>query len=199
MTKGAAFTLRSTSFFPGGYAIFADCGVCDHCIIVEVVAYPSDDPADFRGAEALFDHFTILRSFPEPPRIEVMDALPPQVATPYLEAEHARTSGHLGSAGRSYRTAVERSLKILDPEASGMLNARIRAMEGTLPADLIRLLDQVKLFGNSSAHDLEDPTIEDIEAAQDFTRLFFLYTFDLRAKLDRAIAKRDAAKATKAI
>ncbi|KJS41124.1 MAG: hypothetical protein VR71_20050 [Roseovarius sp. BRH_c41] len=73
-----------------------------------------------------------------------------------------------------------------------MLNKRIRQLEteGLLPHSMIELLDQVRLFGNTSMHeDDEDPTKEDCSAARDFCDLFLTYAFSLPAKVAAAKSK----------
>ncbi|MEL6839564.1 MAG: DUF4145 domain-containing protein [Pseudomonadota bacterium] len=133
-----------------------------------------------------------LGCHPKPPEPEVPDSIPENVAKPFVEAEHSFASGHFSAAGSCYRKAMERSLKHVDPNISGMLNKRIRALEksGLLPSGMIELLDQVRLFGNSSMHEDDvDPTKEDCAAAREFAQLFLTYVFSLPAKVASAKTK----------
>jgi hypothetical protein len=105
---------------------------------------------------------------------------------PLLEAEKAFSMGLYSAAGACYRKSIERAVKKLFPSGTGTLNKRIRELEkqGLLPNTMIDLLDQIRIFGNSTLHEDEtDPSKEDCAAARDFSDLFLTYTFTLPAKI----------------
>jgi len=90
-----------------------------------------------------------------------------------------------------YRKAVELTVKDLNPEGTGMLNARIRQLQKkeAVPDTLINLLDTVKFLGNEGAHEEDPPSAEDVERGRDFTRLFLVYSYELPARVSAALAK----------
>ena len=149
-------------------------------------------PSKFAGENKISDRFSILAIFPSKSGPEIPEFIPENVKVPFLEAEHSFIEGRYSAAGSCYRKAIERSLKVIDPEITGMLNARIRELEkrGILPPTLVELLDQVRLFGNQAMHeDDQDPTKEDCAAAREFCELFLRYSFTLPAMVDRAKQK----------
>lgn len=82
-------------------------------------------------------------------------------------------------------------MKDICPNAKGSLYSRIREMEseGLLPSSLIELLDHVRIFGNTSLHDDDDPSKEDCSTARDFADLFLTYSYSLPAKISAAKAE----------
>lgn len=132
---------------------------------------------------------------PRPQTPDTLPDLPVDVANAFNEAEDNRTGKRWSSAAVMYRKAIERGLKHKFPEGKGMLNARIRDLEGknALPHSLVELLDEVKFLGNDGAHD-DDPTAADVAAGAEFTRLFLTYTFVLPAQIAAAQSARLARK-----
>jgi Domain of unknown function (DUF4145) len=150
------------------------------------------EPSKFGQGNKISDRYAILQIFPRNSEPEIPNFIPKNVEIPLLEAEHSFIEGRYSAAASCYRKAIERSLKSIDPEVKGMLNARIRSLEtrGVIPHTLIELLDQVRLFGNEAMHEDEiDPTKEDCAAARDFCTLFLRYCFTLPAMVDQAKQK----------
>ena len=136
--------------------------------------------------------FDLKFASPSKPQPRIPSDIPENVKKPLQEAEQAFAVGLYSAAGSCYRKTVERAVKVIKPDLSGMLNKRIRQLEtdGLLPHSMIELLDQVRLFGNASMHeDDEDPTEEDCSAARDFCDLFLTYAFSLPAKVAAAKLK----------
>ena len=171
--------------------IFAVCNVCHDSVIVLMMDFSKrgHDPINAAQNGELLDYFHLKRVLPESPSPRIPASIPANVETPLSEAEQSFASGLYSAAGSCYRKAVERALKAIDPELTGMLNRRIRTLEknGLLPHSMIELLDQVRLFGNSSMHEADlDPTKEDCAAAREFCILFLTYAFTLPAKVENA-------------
>ncbi|WCE67977.1 DUF4145 domain-containing protein [Sulfitobacter faviae] len=123
--------------------------------------------------------------------MDVIGDLPPSIELTFAEAEANYVDGRMMSASIMYRKTVELAVRDLNPEGKGMLNARIRALqkEEAVPDTLIKLLDTVKFLGNEGAHDDEPPSPEDVERGRDFTRLFLVYSYELPARVEAALAK----------
>ena len=190
--RGAAFSLLHDSHHPTeDYRWFsmAKCGVCLKAVLFDLEHTnnqlgPSESP--------FLSDIDLKSCYPANPEPEIPDSIPQNVVVPLTEAEHSFAAGHYSAAGSCYRKAMERSLKHLDPELKGMLNQRIRELEkkGLLPTGMIELLDQVRLFGNSTMHEDDfDPTSEDCTAAREFSQLFLTYAFSLPSKVLAAKAK----------
>lgn len=171
--------------------VLAFCGSCKDAALVTVfdATASGHDAIHLAGLTEYNDKLRLVRFLPEQPKPKIAPAIPENVKKPLLEAEHAFAAGLFSAAGSCYRKTVERALKALDPDLSGMLNKRIRTLEtkGILPHSMIELLDQVRLFGNSSMHEDDfDPTRDECAAAREFCDLFLTYAFSLPAKVSAA-------------
>jgi hypothetical protein len=192
-----------------GFKIFADaksprddfvwnsmgmCGVChEYVMFILETSSETQPPSKDIGSFLNFSNDQILESFPKPTGPRVTEATPDNVLNPYIEAERSFEMGLYSAAGSCYRKAMERAVKHINPKAAGALNARIRELENhqIIPHSMIELLDQVRLFGNSSMHEEdEDPTLHDCEAAREFAYLFLRYAFTLPALVAEAKAKQ---------
>ncbi|VDS07925.1 hypothetical protein PARHAE_01105 [Paracoccus haematequi] len=98
----------------------------------------------------------------------------------------------------AYRRVMERSLRKEHPDLKGNLADRIKALEGTLPDAIIDMANQVRFLGNDGAHDEDDPDMEDVANGRDFVRLYLVYTYELPARIARAVKAREDRKITKA-
>mgnify|MGYP005855510427 CR=1 FL=1 len=171
------------------------CGVCNE--IVMFIFETSNDrtgPSESGMFQFNFSEQDIVETFPKKAGPRLTEAIPENVLKPYIEAEKSFESGLFSAAASCYRKAMERAVKHINPEANGMLNARIRGLEKLqiLPQSMIELLDHVRLFGNVSMHeDDEDPNQQDCESAREFTYLFLRYAFSLPSMVAEAKAKQE--------
>lgn len=170
--------------------VFAICSACCQAIVIELLSVQERDEPHRMDGVAVSRAFTIGRALPAPPRIHEIDMVPDNVNRSFLQAETAFAAGHRGSAALNYRTTIERALKHLDEKATGSLSDRIHRMTTVLPKELIRLLHIVRFLGNDAAHEDDDPPADEVDACRDFVRLFLIYTFDLPARINVALAKR---------
>ena len=197
-TKRTAMTGRGgASAGTGLYAILLTCNTCERGVMAHVktragIPIATNLWASTHPVEHFDTHYEITMVAPRPPQPRAVESLPNNVAATFREAELNFSDGRFASAGVGYRKAIERALKLLHPEAKGTLNQRILALEkeNALPASMIALLVSVKLLGNDSAHEEDDPEKEDVEAARDFTALLLTYLFELPARVQRAAEKR---------
>ena len=149
-------------------------------------------PSNYGEKNSITDRYDLVGLFPSQSLPAIPEFIPQNVVGPLLEAEQSFLDGRYSAAGSCYRKALERSLKAIDPEIKGMLNARIRELErrNILPHTLIELLDQVRLFGNQAMHEDDiDPSKDDCSAARVFCELFFRYAFTLPAMIIAAKTK----------
>lgn len=170
------------------------CGVCNEVVMfIFETSNKASGPSQDNHFSWNFSQQDIVETFPKKTGPRLTEATPENVLKPYIEAEKSFESGLFSAAASCYRKAMERAVRHVNPDATGMLNARIRGLEKLqiLPHHMIELLDQVRLFGNSSMHeDDEDPTYEDCEAAREFAYLFLRYAFTLPAMVADAKAKQ---------
>lgn len=191
--KSAAFQIVSSSHHPHSeyfWYTFALCGVCIKPSMFLLDTNNSSNPPT--STTERFDQDKILEVLPDQATMREIAALPKNVAHPYTEAESAFNHGLYSSAGACYRKAMERAVKIISPDATGMLNKRIRDLEkqNVIPKAMIELLDQVRLYGNVTMHEDEfDPEREDCELAREFSHLFLTYAFALPSMIDEAKSK----------
>ncbi|WP_108851502.1 DUF4145 domain-containing protein [Albidovulum aquaemixtae] len=173
------------------------CGVCREVALFRLMdrsgADPRRSPITLSENKPLTDNFVLIDISPEPRGPEIPESIPTNVHRTLEEAEQCFHRGIYGAAGSAYRKAMERALKHVNPDATGMLNKRIRDIEkaGLIPSSLIQLLDEVRLFGNEATHEDDwDPEKDDIIAAREFASLFLTYMFSLPAKIDSAKKRR---------
>lgn len=173
--------------------LFGSCPVCNRGVLLFISSKVSGNlgNATKLSGENFAQVFSITGSAPSSPVNEVVADLPPSIELTYAEAEANYVDGRMMSASIMYRKTVELAVRDLNPNGKGMLNARIRALqkEEAVPDTLIKLLDTVKFLGNEGAHDEEPPSPEDVERGRDFTRLFLVYSYELPARVEAALAK----------
>ena len=194
LTKSVGVVLTA-SHSRGGKSgsTYGHCPVC-HKGIILFLRWISGGPigtAHAQETETFFNYYEIIDSAPKPPARDVVSNLPPRIATVFDEAEANFADGRHMSAATMYRKSIELTLKDLNPDGKGMLNARIRALqkEEAVPDTLIKLLDTVKFLGNEGAHDDEPPSADDVERGRDFTRLFLVYSYELPARIASALTE----------
>jgi hypothetical protein len=124
----------------------------------------------------------IEKFWPEPPGPVIPELLPPEVERIYLQGErNFPTEGNEEAAGTMYRKALDIGLKIIDPAVTGTLKARIAALVGQnkLTPSLGEWADQIRLLGNDTAHEIDQPTREELAALRNFSDLVLRYLFTL--------------------
>lgn len=174
-----------------GWNSLGRCGVCKNIMMFEF--RHRNNSGNGPSNEVTENGSTILRAYPEPKSARIADSIPENVEKSLQEAESCFHSNLYSAAGSCYRKAMERSLKHLNPDETGMLNKRIRSLEksGEIPKSMVELLDQVRLFGNETMHDDDyDPTKDDVSSARDFAHLFLTYAFTMPAQVEAAKEKR---------
>ena len=187
--KGAAFVLKAEHKHPRNsyrWYCLGVCGICNHTSLLLVDCNSSGNGP---VSEESVGISAVSEALPKPDEPRIASDISDQVRVPLREAENAFSAGLFSVAASCYRKSMERATKEIDPDATGMLNARIRKIErdGQLPSAMIDLLDQVRLFGNEAMHEDDiDPTQEDCVAAREFAHLFLTYAFSLPAKIARA-------------
>jgi hypothetical protein len=197
-TNGAGFKILFDKKSPRGDYIWNSIGSCGVCkeFVMFVFETPNSGTGPAEDSLLRFDTdaFEVLETFPAHNGPRVTEATPDNVLKPYVEAERSFEMGLYSAAGSCYRKAMERAVKHINPDTTGMLNARIRELEERqiIPHSMIELLDQIRLFGNASMHEEDDdPTFQDCDAAREFAYLFLRYAFTLPALVAEAKAKQE--------
>jgi hypothetical protein len=74
-------------------------------------------------------------------------------------------------------------LKVIAPAVSGTLKFRIAELvkQNLLTPSLGEWADQIRLLGNDTAHEIDQPTREEVEALRNFSDLVLRYLFTLPA------------------
>src|SRR5882762_4320953 len=121
------------------------------------------------------------------PKVEgplIPENLPPDVERVYLQAErNFPIIGNEEAAGTMYRKALDVGLKIIDHTITGNLKERIAALvaQNFLTQSLGEWANQIRLLGNDIAHEIDQPTRDEIEALRNFSDLVLRYLFTLPA------------------
>jgi hypothetical protein len=104
------------------------------------------------------------------------------VARVYLQAErNIPVFGNEEAAGTMYRKALDIGLKIVSPSVTGVLKSRIAELvrQNLLTPSLGEWAQQIRLLGNEAAHEIDQPSREELAALRDFSDLVLRYLFTL--------------------
>src|SRR5262249_47705168 len=126
----------------------------------------------------------IVSFWPAVPGPRIPEHLPPEVERVYLQAErNFPIKGNEEAAGTMYRKALDVGLKIIDPAVKGTLKDRIEALvkQHRLTPSLGEWAQQIRLLGNEAAHEIDEPTREEVIALRNFSDLVLRYLFTLPA------------------
>ena len=193
--------------------VFGVCPICRTPTTFVVVGVPETQPSvgivggydgdPFNGVGAagvLRNHglssIRIERTIPPPPTTQVPESVPPNISQPFLEGLRARDSNMLPSAVYNLRKALERTVRQQDPQGSGGLKSRIKALADgqKIPPTLVALAHTVRAEGNVEVHEDEDWTPAQVQELIDFTVLLLTYVFTLPVRI-AAIAEHRGAPA----
>jgi hypothetical protein len=122
--------------------------------------------------------------WPVPPGLLIPENLPSDVERIYIQAErNFPIMGNEEAAGTMYRKALDVGLKIIAPTVTGILKARIATLvqQNLLTPSLGEWADQIRLLGNDTAHEIDQPTRDEIVALRNFSDLVLRYLFTLPA------------------
>lgn len=196
-TQNVAFTTIASRKYPDlpSGTMFAICTHCSRGVVVEVLQLDGSgwQPENMAGLE-FEDRYSVMSIAPSPPEPSTVAHLPRGVQIAFEEAEQAYVRDHRTAAALSYRAAMERALKSLQPDGKGKLFQRIDALAPTIPDALIAALHEIRFLGNDAAHEIEDVGAAELTAAREFLRLFFIYTFALPAEVKLAVEAREMKK-----
>jgi hypothetical protein len=127
-------------------------------------------------------NWQIVSFWPAVPGPLIPEYLPVEVERIYLQAErNFPIPGNEEAAGTMYRKALDVGLKIIDPSVAGTLKARIETLvkQHRLTPSLGEWAQQIRLLGNETAHEIDQPTREEVEALRNFSDLVLRYLFTL--------------------
>jgi len=164
-------------------AAYLQCPKCKlpSVALLQTPGYPAEQLMQ-HGGDLTDIHCIIMAFWPEPPGPQIPDHLPPEVARVYLQAErNFPVAGNEEAAGTMYRKALDIGLKITAPSVGGTLKARIAELvkRHILTASLGEWADQIRLLGNDAAHDIDEPTRDELDALRNFSDLLLQYLFTL--------------------
>jgi len=126
----------------------------------------------------------VVKFWPVAPGPLIPEHLPPEIERVYLQAErNFPISGNEEAAGTMYRKALDVGLKMIAPSVTGTLKGRIEKLvqQNRLTPELGEWADQIRLLGNEAAHEIDQPTREEVEALRNFSDLVLRYLFTLPA------------------
>jgi Domain of unknown function (DUF4145) len=135
------------------------------------------------GADDILNHgWTVETIWPAVPGPEIPDLMPTEVTRIYLQAErNFPVAGNEEAAGTMYRKALDVGLKLFDPNVTGTLKARITELvkQNKLTPSLGEWADQIRLLGNDTAHEIDQPTRDELTGLRNFSDLVLRYLFTL--------------------
>ncbi|MBX3519072.1 MAG: DUF4145 domain-containing protein [Xanthobacteraceae bacterium] len=137
--------------------------------------------------------FEVVSFWPDPPKPNVPELLPPDVARIYLQAERNFTiDGNEEASGTMYRKALDIGLKKIDGTLTGTLYARIKALAaaGKLTTDIAAWADIIRDDGNDAAHEEAPISRDDLAQLRNLSEMVLRYLFSL----PNAVKKRRGEK-----
>jgi Domain of unknown function (DUF4145) len=187
LTEHIALRAAAIGQIRGNIAVHLDCPKCGKPsgALIEVARQQNVHGwnALMQQAGELIDlGWKATQFWPEPPGPIIPELLPPEVERVYLQAErNFPVAGNEEAAGTMYRKALDIGLKIIDPAVTGLLKARIAALveQNKLTPSLGEWADQIRLLGNDTAHEIDQPTREELTALRNFSDLVLRYLFTL--------------------
>ena len=145
---------------------------------------PQPDQLHSQPGDVVQLNWTVQTVWPAPPSLLIPENLPTDVERIYVQAErNFPVTGNEEAAGTMYRKALDVSLKIIAPDVTGVLKSRIAKLvsKNLLTPSRGEWADQIRLLGNDTAHELDQPTREELEALRNFSDLVLRYLFTLPA------------------
>ena len=124
----------------------------------------------------------IMNFWPELPKSEAPEFLPPDVERSYLQAEsNFSTAGNEEAAGMMYRKALDVGLKKIDPSLTGTLGSKIKSLAktGKLTSDIAEWAGHVRDLGNDAAHEEVAITRDELKDLRSFSEMTLRYLFTL--------------------
>lgn len=126
--------------------------------------------------------WNLFNFYPEPGKPVIPEHLPPDIGRIYLQAErNFPTEGNEEASGTMYRKALDVGLKLVAPEVAGNLAQRIDKLveKHLLTESLGEWSHQIRLLGNDTAHEIDQPTRDELTALRNFSDLVLRYLFTL--------------------
>lgn len=137
-----------------------------------------------RSIDGFFD---IIDYWPHPDIKDAPDYVSPNVSRAFRQAEANKAQKHWDAAGTMYRKVLETATKELgsDLKKEGNLMRRIDMLEeqGRLTKDLAQWAHKVRLMGNETAHEEDEPTAQDVLDLANLTRMLLIYLFELPGRV----------------
>jgi Domain of unknown function (DUF4145) len=181
--------LRISAISPAGQSKVVVHMACPKCLMPSAALLRQNRPAAtnptniLQTSDEITAHGWAIENFwPEVPGPEIPDLLPPDVSRIYLQAErNFPVAGNEEAAGTMYRKALDIGLKIIAPDVTGVLKTRITELvkQNKLTPSLGEWADQIRLLGNDTAHEIDQPTREELTALRNFSDLVLRYLFTL--------------------
>ncbi|MEO9168658.1 MAG: DUF4145 domain-containing protein [Aestuariivirga sp.] len=134
------------------------------------------------GGDPTMVGWKIANFWPEAPKSEAPDFLPPDVERTYLQAEsNFQMVGNEEAAGMMYRKALDVGLKKIDQTLNGTLGNKIKALTkaGKLTQDIENWAGHVRDLGNDAAHEEAAITRADLIDLRSFSEMTLRYLFTL--------------------
>lgn len=171
--------------------LFLQCPFCTSPVSLMGYARTKvSDWSDFYDSENAFTDEDVLPVHIYPSK-RVMDDIPTGLPEPieriYSQAIQNYRAGNADAAGVMFRKTLEISLSQLAPdENSRNLANTIQALakKGILPQDVADWSNEIRGFGNISAHQLMEPDKAELDEIKNFIDMYLRYSYTMRKLLE---------------
>lgn len=173
------------------------CGNCWMPAIAEMVHPGGPQPIpDVQRIPPSYNGWELVEIWPEPPAPNLPDALPPQVAKAFMQAEdNFHREGMEEVAAGAYGRALDVGTKLIAPDFKGMLYARIRhlADTGRITPDLADWAHEIRTIRNDALHEVDGIDRQELTAIRGLADMVLRYLFTLPAMVKARKAEVKAA------
>lgn len=189
------------------YDVISVMAECDTCSGGAVALYESDGPVDIHRMghpdgwapfeEGFKANYSLIELHPRRGVNRLSEHVPEEVSHAFAESEDAFLSGNAwGPAAMGYRNVLDLATKERG-EANGNLQKRIEALHaaGKLTADLRDWAHEIRLDGNSAAHDPLTPEERKALANElrEFVAIFLKFVYELPGRIRQRRAQTERA------
>jgi hypothetical protein len=131
-------------------------------------------------------HTEIMRTYPEPPRIDAPEHTPPPIAKAFRQGFGSLNRQEYEPCVMLMRKVLDLTIKEKNPESNGVLAKRLAQSfeKGLITSDMAEWAKVIKGFGNGAAHDADDIPEDVAREMTYFTEMLLMYLYTLPGMLD---------------
>jgi len=172
------------------YITFFTCGNCNYGLVAHIIYRgnkpgQSPNPHEFHSGINTSNGFIIVEIYPKPVPIDAPAHVPDNIRNFYLQSIKSFRNELWDASALMSRKVIEAICKHLDPGVTGDLKKRIEKLAAShiITDSMKEWAHEIRLEGNSAAHDELPFSKENAKDLLSFSELFLMYVFTLPCML----------------